>query len=171
MSGRFGRPFEYVQKIKAIWLYVLEKKNAYLAQGTWNTVKVTTLFFLLHLESPKVYRLAIGWVRMYNKVSVQAWSDMYSHDISQTSYQKIKLPGKPVAVNFHQLYPWNQPQLPNKNGTLGFTGDLSFGEWLSFTHLKFEHIQHILSENSMPYLRSLRHTPNHVAHKTCACWS
>ena len=24
------------------------------------------------------------------------------------------LPGKPVAVNFHQLYPQNQPQLPKK---------------------------------------------------------
>ena len=37
-----------------------------------------------------------------------------------TSHQQPSLatgyiwPGKPVAVNLHQLYPWNQPQLPKK---------------------------------------------------------
>ena len=36
-------------------------------------------------------------------------------------------PGKQVAVNFHQLYPQNQPQLPNKNGTLGFPGYYKLG--------------------------------------------
>ena len=25
---------------------------------------------------------------------------------------ETNIPGKQVAVNFHQLYPWNQPQLP-----------------------------------------------------------
>ena len=34
-----------------------------------------------------------------------------------TNFQPCQVPGKQVAVNFHQLYPQYQPQLPKRNGT------------------------------------------------------
>ena len=37
-----------------------------------------------------------------------------SSDSSRVHRTKDRIDGKQVAVNFHQLYPQNHPQLPNK---------------------------------------------------------
>ena len=51
-----------------------------------------------------------------------------SETILHSSY--IDTPGKQVAVNSHQLYPQNQPQLPKKWYTI-FPGMFFFVMWAS----------------------------------------
>ena len=54
-------------------------------------------------------------------IVLEAFSFLYLLEVCcPKSCEERDIPEKPVAVNFHQLNPWNQPQLPKKNGTLGF---------------------------------------------------